>query len=289
MKRIPAYSIGWIAREYITKHRIFRIHSVFSRGAYVELSGDIVFDIAVSRIRSESSISLDMDYFLLYIKDLSKFISIGDRLIIDKNLILVDNSIAIDLTKASIYSPDIKTYREICYKIKSLKYIERALERFLNIAIFIDKIYREELELISDILKYIYSIDTKRGRAEELVKLLEKCIGLGRGLTPSCDDLVAGFITTYNILGNICGGKPVEIDESSLKKTTMISSYILRKALKGVIYEPLEKLLRDPKVSEMIGALIDLLELGHSSGAMFGIGALIGMKLYSSRSTFNNR
>ncbi|MEM4971465.1 MAG: DUF2877 domain-containing protein [Sulfolobales archaeon] len=289
MKRIPAYSIGWIAKEYITKHRIFRIHSVFSRGAYVELNGDIVFDIAVSRIRSESSISLDMDYFLLHIKDLSKFISIGDRLVIDKNLILVDNSIAIDLAKASIYSPEIKTYREICYKIKSLEDIDKTLERFLNISIFIGKIYRDELEILSDILKHIHSIAIGRDHVEELVRLLEKCIGFGRGLTPSCDDLAAGFITTYNILGKICGGKPVEISESSLKKTTVISAYILRKASKGVIYEPLEKLLRDPNDPKMIGALIDLLEIGHSSGAMFGMGALIGMKLYSSRSTFGNR
>jgi hypothetical protein len=64
-----------------------------------------------------------------------------------------------------------------------------------------------------------------------------------------------------------------------LRKTTDISKYMLRNAVKGAIYEPIEKILSAGNRYEMLEHIIDLLSIGHSSGAAFSLGVITGLMI----------
>ncbi len=95
-------------------------------------------------------------------------------------------------------------------------------------------------------------------------------IGLGPGLTPSGDDVLAGYV-----LGCRARGRPeVPFDVADLVRTTALSATLLRHAISGECV---------PQVAALVQALgraepVDpgpLLALGHTSGAALGHGLLL--------------
>jgi hypothetical protein len=279
MKRVPVYSIGWIARDILSRERGFSVHSVFPKSIYVELQGVIVYDIFVSRIRSEVGVTIDdTDLFSTGIRDLTRYVSKGDYVIFHGDLLKLGENLELDLGKASIYIPSMRKKVEVCRNIYSWGDLDTLIKKIFNIAILIDKLHSEEIEILDNMLKTIYQLARIRGDSEKLKEILRKCIGLGRGLTPSCDDLVSGIITIYNIIATACREeKPIEIDPEDLRRTTDISAYILRNAVRGVLYEPVEKIIQVRESQDAINPIMDLISIGHSSGVMFSLGVLAGL------------
>lgn len=280
MKRIPAYSIGWMAMEHTISNKIFKVHSVFSKGVYVELGGDIVYDIAISRVRSEAGITINPDSYPGWLVDLGRYISRGDQVIVDRDLIALGEDLEIDLRDAEVYISDTIRRGNIC----GAKYIEEDLEwlarKTTNMAILLEKLSVEEAGALNKIMGKIHRIAKEGNVGEGLFEMLREYIGLGGGLTPVFDDFVAGIITIYNSLAPRCGGKrPVILNIEDLRRTTDISKYILRNAVRGAIYEPVEKILSAGNRYEIIEHIIDLLSIGHSSGAAYSLGVIAGIMI----------
>jgi len=280
MKNIPAYSIGWIAKEHIMNNKTFKVHSVFPKGVYVELGGDIVFDIAISRVRSEAGITINPDTFSWWLVDLSRYISRGDRVIVDGDLIALENTLEIDLRDAEVYIADTMRRGKICGATYNKEDFEWLARKTANIAILLEKLSAEEAEALNEIIRKIRRIAGEGNIGEDLFEILREYIGLGRGLTPIFDDFASGILTIYNSLAIRCSGKrPLELNIEDLKRTTDISKYILRNAVKGAIYEPIEKILSADNRYEMLEHIIDLLSIGHSSGAAFSLGVIAGLMI----------
>jgi len=280
MKRIPAYSIGWIAKEYIMNNKIFKVHSASPKGIYVELGGDIVFDIAISRIRSEAGITINPDAFSGWLADLSRYISRGDLVIVDGDLIALGNTLEIDLRGAEVYIADTLRRGKTCGATYNKEDFEWLARKTANIAILPEKLSAEEVEALNKIIGKIHRITGKGNIGEDLFEILREYIGLGKGLTPIFDDFATGILTIYNSLATICSGKrPLELNTEDLKRTTDISRYMLRNAAKGAIYEPIEKILSADNRYEMLEHIIDLLGIGHSSGAAFSLGVITGLMI----------
>lgn len=94
-------------------------------------------------------------------------------------------------------------------------------------------------------------------------------IGRGPGLTPSGDDILAAALFTHAALGTP-GTNPVgaRIAESSRGRTTAVSTLSLRAAAQGRAVDPLRTALTSLVTgSRSRSALIEVLSLGHSSGA----------------------
>jgi hypothetical protein len=98
----------------------------------------------------------------------------------------------------------------------------------------------------------------------------ERLIGLGPGLTPEGDDLVAGALAISAVLyGELPGVLPGDLRE----RTTRLSATLLELAARGAVMEPVHGLL-GPRWE---AALRRLLRVGHSTGRAYAgaVGAVM--------------
>jgi hypothetical protein len=94
----------------------------------------------------------------------------------------------------------------------------------------------------------------------------ERLIGLGPGLTPEGDDLLAGGLAVAAVLhGPLAGVLPPDLRE----RTTKLSATLLELAARGAVMEPVHGLLRPG----WRGAMRRLQQVGHSTGRAYAAGA----------------
>lgn len=121
------------------------------------------------------------------------------------------------------------------------------------------------------------------GASESLIALL----GLGSGLTPSGDDIVAGVLATL-VWQQRLGTMPQQFTQgivekvlrSATSRTNEISARLLLHAGRGLLYAPAMELgsaLLAGDVVRVAGPLRRLLSIGHSSGADLATGLLAGV------------
>lgn len=132
-----------------------------------------------------------------------------------------------------------------------------------------------------------------RAALADIRSSVSSLVGLGAGLTPSGDDLLAGFVSAVRarfcgepdagreLLGALC----LAIEEN-LGSTGEISASLLRSMIQGHGPEPLLDLadaIAADRESEALQALEDLCYLGHSSGADIATGFLFGLETLPER------
>jgi hypothetical protein len=94
----------------------------------------------------------------------------------------------------------------------------------------------------------------------------ERLIGLGPGLTPEGDDLLAGALAVSAVLhGPLDGVLP----EDLRARTTRLSATLLELAARGAVMEPVHGLLS----ADWRHALRRLQHVGHSTGPAYAAGA----------------
>ena len=94
----------------------------------------------------------------------------------------------------------------------------------------------------------------------------ERLIGLGPGLTPEGDDLLAGALAVSAVLdGPLEGVLPDDLRE----RTTRLSATLLELAVRGAVMEPVHGLL----TPDWRQALRRLYDVGHSTGRAYAGGA----------------
>ena len=135
------------------------------------------------------------------------------------------------------------------------------------------------------------------GDAETIIKSIEPILGLGPGLTPSCDDFIAGLILSLNTAGASLFKKEPETvqffakmseDISTLakRKTTIYSSSFISESALGegpkaaldLIFSIITK-----SPDEVAGVSKRLISVGATSGADIAIGIYYGIRFLTSR------
>lgn len=111
-------------------------------------------------------------------------------------------------------------------------------------------------------------------------------IGLGLGLTPSCDDMLAGFmssllVATEALGGNVDYAKEVSqvIASSTQGQTTLLSQKLLEGAALGEVPELIHNVVEAISIGteeEVREVTHNLLAMGHFSGADTLLGILLG-------------
>lgn len=285
MRLIRALSIGSKARSVLLSriNEEIMIHSVFPRSVNLEVGGEIIA-ITATRIGSEYSIKVDHQDHIALGGDFTALIR-GGCVSIDYSAIYIED-LMIDLGGAKIYRS--RVYKHIpCSPPAGEQALRAIMNRYIGIAEILGKQYSEENTLISWIMDDIERLERiARTEPEDIEararNIIAKYIGLGRGLTPSGDDLVAGFISVYNsILPHCIGLGRIMLDEEILRNTNRLSAYMLNRASEGVINEAIDNMLVSKRVEDLEDALIDLLSQGHSSGYMMGVGGLAALILYA--------
>lgn len=122
-------------------------------------------------------------------------------------------------------------------------------------------------------------------------------LGLGPGLTPSCDDFLAGLILSLNVGGNalIKDRKKqlnfyrrvsAEISRATKRKTTIYSQNLLDQARRGegpkAVIELIHSLLAK-NAGQVAAAAKTVIEMGETSGADVAIGVYYGIRFLVSQ------
>jgi len=108
-------------------------------------------------------------------------------------------------------------------------------------------------------------------------------VGLGGGFTPSGDDLLGGFLATYNSFAQQKGGQIVLLNFDLIEsKTSWISAKLLDYMQRRVLDDQISELIRSAASSDtdsFIVALETLLPRGHTSGIDILVGVILALSL----------
>jgi hypothetical protein len=106
-----------------------------------------------------------------------------------------------------------------------------------------------------------------------------RLLGRGPGLTPQCDDVLAGLLVTLGALGSPALGRlGTAVCTLAPTRTTFVSAALLRHAARGECVPQLAALLTSGRDgSPATGAVDALLDVGHTSGAGLGHGVLAAL------------
>ncbi|WP_051581704.1 DUF2877 domain-containing protein [Pseudonocardia acaciae] len=111
------------------------------------------------------------------------------------------------------------------------------------------------------------------GQAEAAVGLL----GRGPGLTPSGDDVLAGFLVAARAFGRPSRGVERAVALHAGRATSALSAQLLRHAARGECAEQLATVLTSPRRGDTASTarpVARLLAVGHTSGAALAHGVL---------------
>jgi hypothetical protein len=115
-------------------------------------------------------------------------------------------------------------------------------------------------------------------------------LGLGPGLTPSGDDVLAGLLAVSRWLehdstrlGQFGAALGPAIERETRTRTTRLSARLLAHAANGLLYEPAMHLgaaLFSGKTGLIRPSATQLFEIGHTSGVDLAAGILLGARLF---------
>jgi hypothetical protein len=124
------------------------------------------------------------------------------------------------------------------------------------------------------------------GDGDGIIRSALPLLGLGRGLTPEGDDLVAAALAAHRLVGAAVGAaKTTRVVDAvthrllalAADRTTSLSASLLRHACAGNVADPVGRLLYGLTGRRALRpAIAGLLEVGHSSGPALAAGVLIG-------------
>jgi len=129
-----------------------------------------------------------------------------------------------------------------------------------------------------------------KGDKAGAARVAARIAGLGPGLTPSGDDMLAGALATHawaETAGLIAAGEPLRlaISEAAAARTTRLGSQLIRAAAAGEVATPLARVLSSifARVGTFPPDLAPLLAVGETSGADLLAGVRLAGRALRSR------
>lgn len=107
---------------------------------------------------------------------------------------------------------------------------------------------------------------------------VESTLGRGPGLTPSGDDVLAGYLLGCRAVGRDPGELPTAISTNS-HRTTALSAALLRHAIAGRCLPEVAAVVRALEGGDLDPPLAALLRVGHTSGAALGQGLALAARV----------
>jgi hypothetical protein len=227
----------------------------------------------------------------------------GERIRINGDLLSFGKGLAISLNGAEIWRPrhgvkkpiDIELVKRNLSLVKGLA--SRRKEGFGQLVRHVENMISDtpfnnrQLNQVSQSgLPHIKSfVSAVRSKDFELMRQSAKnIVGLGPGLSPSGDDLLAGFMAGLRWTVNSFNGNVGRVDEINrtiahvAKGTTMLGEQLLTRAAAGEVNEAVEGLLEAilaGQVKNVKTATAKVLSIGETSGVDSIVGILLGSLL----------
>lgn len=274
---MTATTLGRLAAQIIALGGEAKVIGITSRGIFLTLDRRVLF-VSVEHWRGPLTINVDRSFVC----------TIGDKVRLSSTR-LIFPAFEVDLSGAEIWQPAAPTFtRSSAEQVAALKQLASAviarkapdgfgvlLPHLLDLP---EKpaLSTSEAALLARLTQLRQSIQQRNfDRAAELI---ESLLGLGRGLTPSGDDVTIGWLLALRMNSQPVHSNALKrVVESAYQRTTAISANLIECAANGEADERLIAVL--DHLAMGIPALEDcvtgLLAWGQSSG----VDALIGMAL----------
>jgi len=313
---LTAEAIGYKALKALSgSSRTAKVHSIFDRAFYIQIDRNTLISVIKNNdYISPTSISVKEP------KDKS-FKSIGIKegmtiVIYNHSLLFGDNALTIKLRKCSNWSPppipeqddltgltgiglNLRILRDVIYTSPTREGLVPLLE---NVELYgpLNIFVRPQEPNVSERARP--NIETMmwglyRGDLDMVLKNVESILGLGPGLTPSCDDFLTGLMISLTIGGKALLKKDkgklgfyrkvsAEICRLAKVKTTIYSQILLNQARFGegpkAVLDLVHSLLtkKPPHVANVSKTVI---HMGETSGADIAIGIFYGIRFLLSQ------
>jgi hypothetical protein len=296
---INAISVGSYALKILKDGAIGEVHSTFERAFNVLISGELVGITRRDVPNGPFNIITDIEPR----DSMRSIVDKGERIRINGDLLSFEKGLKISLDGAEIWRPmqgiknpiDIELVKRNLSLVKEIAsrrndgfgQLVRQIENMVSGKQFNDS----QLNQVSRLgLPHIKSlVSAVRSEDLELVRLSAKSlVGLGPGLSPSGDDLLAGFMAGLRWTVNSFNGNADHVDEINrtivhvAECTTMLGEQFLTRAADGEVNEAVEGLLvaiLAGKIEEVRTATEKVLAIGETSGVDSIVGILLSSLL----------
>lgn len=278
---INALSVGNRAAEKLPLTEKSSVTGITSQGIFL-LADEDVFFLSFGSYRGPLTITLGQ------VVEKFEMLQIGSAVICQSDKLFfpeIKMSILWDASKVwhpplaamSVAPPEqrLLSLQRLASGILRNKQGEQGFAPFLDILV-----NGKETEYLTEELRFAwqYIPTVQRALTEKNVADIVSCLlpfmGLGRGLTPSGDDLIAGVLLALNRYPTqVCPGLPRQdlnriLIQNARKQTTRLSANIIEQAANGLADERLLKALDGIMTGEnaVETSIHEICHLGHSSG-----------------------
>lgn len=250
--------------------KIGRVHSIFAHSLNIQVGLRLINISCFDNYLSCFGINISE-------KNLKSVI----QSVTENNIVkFLDNNIVF-YTQDGIKRIDVKNFNIVELKIKPLNYFpEKGLKKTLEVLnnCKVDK----RIGIPNNTLLKKFSdemITLKNFNAEQIVTWL---LGRGKGLTPSGDDILCGYIFVLLLVdkANTYLSSLVKQIKNNLKLTTDVSKAYLICATQGYVNSKVYQLYKSFKnhnFKDIDSELNSILEIGHTSGRDLSYGIKLGI------------
>jgi hypothetical protein len=296
---INAISVGSYALEILKEGLAGEVHSTFERAFNVLISGKLVGIVRSEGSNGPSTIITDIEPN----HNMRSLVEISESMRVDKYLLSFEKGLSLSMNRAEIWSPShgvkkpidiglIKRNISLVKKIASCKnegfgqlvhHVEDMIAGYQFNGYRLNRVSRAGLPNIETLASAVKSEDL------DLVgQSAKKLVGLGQGLTPSGDDLLAGFMASLRWTVNSFHGDLDSVDginrtiADAAEGTTILSKQLLTLAAAGEVNEAIEGLLEAilaGQIEDVTTATKKVLAIGETSGVDSITGILLGSLL----------
>ncbi|WP_419512838.1 DUF2877 domain-containing protein [Lactobacillus kimbladii] len=250
--------------------QIGRVHSIFAHSLNIQVGLRLINISCFDNYLSCFGINISE-------KNLKSVI----QSVTEKNIVkFLDNNIVF-YTQDGIKRIDVKNFNIVELKIKPLNYFpEKGLKKTLEVLNNCKVDQRIGIPNNTLLKKFSDEMITlKNFNAEQIVTWL---LGRGKGLTPSGDDILCGYIFVLLLVdkANTYLSSLVKQIKNNLKLTTDVSKAYLICATQGYVNSKVYQLYKSFKnhnFKDIDSELNSILEIGHTSGRDLSYGIKLGI------------
>jgi hypothetical protein len=254
---------------------IGEVVSVYPSSLYIKTTNRELVFVTTRDLRSPISVNLDSGTAL------SRIVRPQDSVSLTENGIRLGASLSINLSRATLWSEQTTPPAHQLAITRST----------LNLTALILMIVDHKLSVLDDagiahagaskfmsdgLLPFLESNDVST-----FLNAAQRIVGLGTGFTPSGDDLLGGFLATYNRFTRVTGRQAINLSFDALEsRTHWISAKLLDYMQRRILDEQMNRLIESSASlgdDTFILAVQPLMPRGHTSGIDILVGVLLAL------------
>ena len=279
-KEISATSLGSMAaqslRDAATLEITGEILSVFPNSLYIKATKDELIFVTSRPLRSPVTLNVDSK------TDFTQIVRPQDKVSLREDEIHFGKSLSVNLSRATRFTIQSTSLLHELAITEPTFYLASLILMIIDN----DQSVLDQAGLANAGVSRFVSDGVLPFRSSDDVNLVRnaalRIVGLGTGFTPCGDDLLGGFLATYNFFTHLTDRQTIHLEIDSLElKTNWVSAKLLDYMQRQILDEEVSTLIGSSasQGSDFIFALETLLSRGHTSGIDILVGVLLALCL----------